>query len=255
MSIDPLAEEYSYQSPYNFSENRVIDGIELEGLERLSVHTGAWIYGTQTIRNQHPTESQMNSATISVIAIHPIASHGVGTADRGGTNISTISARIARHAAENGNMTVGEGTERNALRHVIWSGSMTSRYGENVAERIGNAHEGIPIGAQGNAHVDFSQPAPDNLGGADSVVDFLNNAIGRQIGSQAAEGATEWDIATAALGVQLNEGFWTATTDDKGNINISRQKITQGQYDAAIKTLRTLNRDGMNDADREDLGN
>jgi len=33
ISIDPLAEEYSYQSPYNFAENRVIDGNELEGLE------------------------------------------------------------------------------------------------------------------------------------------------------------------------------------------------------------------------------
>lgn len=33
MSIDPLAEDYSYQSPYNFAENRVVDGNELEGLE------------------------------------------------------------------------------------------------------------------------------------------------------------------------------------------------------------------------------
>ncbi|MET3034348.1 DUF4329 domain-containing protein [Flavobacterium johnsoniae] len=33
MSIDPLAEKYSFQSPYNFSENRVIDSRELEGLE------------------------------------------------------------------------------------------------------------------------------------------------------------------------------------------------------------------------------
>ncbi len=33
MSIDPLSEKYSYQSHYNFSENRVIDGVELEGLE------------------------------------------------------------------------------------------------------------------------------------------------------------------------------------------------------------------------------
>lgn len=32
-SIDPLAAEYSYNSPYAFSENRVIDGVELEGLE------------------------------------------------------------------------------------------------------------------------------------------------------------------------------------------------------------------------------
>jgi RHS repeat-associated protein len=33
MNIDPLSEKYSYQSHYNFSENRVVDGVELEGLE------------------------------------------------------------------------------------------------------------------------------------------------------------------------------------------------------------------------------
>jgi len=37
MSIDPLAEKYNYQSPYNFSENRVIDSRELEGLEAVNV--------------------------------------------------------------------------------------------------------------------------------------------------------------------------------------------------------------------------
>ncbi|WP_299443396.1 DUF6443 domain-containing protein [uncultured Aquimarina sp.] len=35
--IDPLAEDYNYQSPYNFSENRVIDAVELEGLEKVLV--------------------------------------------------------------------------------------------------------------------------------------------------------------------------------------------------------------------------
>ena len=33
MSIDPLAEKYPYNGTYNFSENRVIDGREIEGLE------------------------------------------------------------------------------------------------------------------------------------------------------------------------------------------------------------------------------
>lgn len=36
-NIDPLAEDYYYNSPYAFSENRVIDGIELEGLEWKSI--------------------------------------------------------------------------------------------------------------------------------------------------------------------------------------------------------------------------
>lgn len=38
MSIDPLTEDYQFQTPYAFSENRVIDGRELEGLERFPVN-------------------------------------------------------------------------------------------------------------------------------------------------------------------------------------------------------------------------
>ena len=32
-AVDPLAPKYPHNSPYAFSENRLIDGIELEGLE------------------------------------------------------------------------------------------------------------------------------------------------------------------------------------------------------------------------------
>jgi len=46
-SIDPLAPEYPYNSPYAFSENRVIDAIELEGLESHSVHGTPPEIGTQ----------------------------------------------------------------------------------------------------------------------------------------------------------------------------------------------------------------
>lgn len=33
-AVDPLAAEYSYNSPYAFSENRTVDAVELEGLEK-----------------------------------------------------------------------------------------------------------------------------------------------------------------------------------------------------------------------------
>jgi|GEM_PF-4829161 len=39
LSIDPLAAKYAYNSPYAFSENRVIDAIELEGLEKVQLAT------------------------------------------------------------------------------------------------------------------------------------------------------------------------------------------------------------------------
>lgn len=32
-TIDPLSDKYPWNSTYAFSENRVIDGVELEGLE------------------------------------------------------------------------------------------------------------------------------------------------------------------------------------------------------------------------------
>jgi len=38
LSIDPLAPNYPWNSPFAFSENRVIDGVELEGLEFYPFH-------------------------------------------------------------------------------------------------------------------------------------------------------------------------------------------------------------------------
>ena len=38
LSIDPLARDYPHNSPYAFSENRVIDAFELEGLEQVEIH-------------------------------------------------------------------------------------------------------------------------------------------------------------------------------------------------------------------------
>src|SRR5690606_31728186 len=42
MNVDPLSEQYHWQTHYAFSENRVIDGVELEGLERVSIHTASY---------------------------------------------------------------------------------------------------------------------------------------------------------------------------------------------------------------------
>lgn len=38
LSIDQLTKDFPHNSPYAFSENRVIDGVELEGLEYITIH-------------------------------------------------------------------------------------------------------------------------------------------------------------------------------------------------------------------------
>jgi hypothetical protein len=252
---DPLAADYPWNSPYAFSENRIIDGIELEGAERLSVNTPGWIFSSNTVlRNETATEAQQNSATIGFALMHPTIAYSVGSVEKGGLNISSVSGRIARHMAEDKNMTIdGDiGTERGALRHALWSATIANKFGNGIAQQIGNAHEGIPLVAQGNAHVDFSVGAPDNMLAADDVVDFLNNEIGRDIGSVLGGNVSPIDIARRVLNTQKNEGLWTAKQTHTG-ILISRTKITDKQYNTAMERLNSLNYFGMNEADREEI--
>ncbi len=48
-AVDPLEMNFPHNSPYAFSENRVIDAVEMEGLELVLVH------GTWAARNDRPT--------------------------------------------------------------------------------------------------------------------------------------------------------------------------------------------------------
>jgi RHS repeat-associated protein len=52
IEIDPLANDYVYNSTYAFSENRVINAVELEGLERADINeqrnSEKWLNGEQT---------------------------------------------------------------------------------------------------------------------------------------------------------------------------------------------------------------
>ncbi|MGB7499174.1 MAG: RHS repeat-associated core domain-containing protein [Moheibacter sp.] len=62
-NIDPLSDSYAYQSVYNFSENKVIAGVELEGLEFLD-HTEARIViranGTVAYKMKNMTKITQN---------------------------------------------------------------------------------------------------------------------------------------------------------------------------------------------------
>jgi hypothetical protein len=59
MNIDPLSEKYAYQSHYNFSENRVVDGRELEGLEVVLINPDKQRTGTPSDNKSHRANDQM----------------------------------------------------------------------------------------------------------------------------------------------------------------------------------------------------
>ena len=53
LSIDPLAPDYPHNSPYAFSENRVFDGVELEGLEFVQHNHGSGYYYVAPTNTAH----------------------------------------------------------------------------------------------------------------------------------------------------------------------------------------------------------
>lgn len=250
MSIDPLAEKYSYQSPYNFSENRVVDCRELEGLEAIKV---TYNNGTSDYRNSNYTKAQQRDATIGAVLMHPVATSQVRGDEYGGLNISSVSGRIARHMTDNENMSAGIGSESNAVRHTLWSATMANQFGKETATDIANAHEGVkPLD---NVSIDFSKPLVQNAEYADSVVDILNNEIGRQIGAYMPEGSSQIDIAKQVLATFVTGGLWQTSTDKDGNISVSRKPISDAQYQSGLKTLNTLSENGFNDKDYKKLLN
>ena len=74
MNIDPLAEKYNYQSPYNFSENRVIDCRELEGLEAVKSTDGNCVDVTIRVKPINKTSvyplnnQQISEATANFVS-------------------------------------------------------------------------------------------------------------------------------------------------------------------------------------------
>ena len=78
-SIDPLADDYRYQSPYNFSENRVIEGVELEGLEYVSVHhimNGNTHIRTTSTDYYRMTDKEINDRNGTPAGAYNAASYG-----------------------------------------------------------------------------------------------------------------------------------------------------------------------------------
>ena len=78
-SVDPLADDYRYQSPYNFSENRVIDGVELEGLEYVTVHhimNGNSHISTTSTDFYRMTDKEINDRNGTPAGAYNAASYG-----------------------------------------------------------------------------------------------------------------------------------------------------------------------------------
>jgi len=192
LSVDPLAYEYPYNSPYAFSENRVIEGIELEGLEVVLPSPGVVFryavmkkydeWTTDDPRNRRKPEELYTAARLGFITTLEIQK----------------SRSLAGAVLERRGIDQHKGTG-NAVRHAFGQAHATARVGFAAAKALADAHEGI------DKHVVDDHPEwvneLDQTGSvwvpaalADQFIDQLNNSVGRQIGEAHADDHPERNI-------------------------------------------------------------
>lgn len=136
-----------------------------------------------------------------------------------------------------------EGSEVNAMRHVLWNAFNTRAFGADIAEQAANAHEDDPDA------IDGQDPATQvfrSLSDADQAADLRNNIIGRDLGS----GSFHYhhDVAEAVLLAFRDTGFWIAQRQGDGTYKTVRHRIAVAAYAGAARKLANLNDIGLTPA-------
>lgn len=197
-------------------------------------------------------------ATTKFAIAHPIVASDIGSVSPGSTNISTNVARFSTRgasAAANGPVLEmsreREGDEVNAFRHVLWQATITSKYGADIANEVGRAHEENPTAIDDVSQGKLSIISFNNLAEADESIDLANNITGREIGA-ANSGSEMKDLAGAVLNSFKEKGFWTAEKQNDGTFRMVNTKITDDQFKSLQSVFNNLDNNGQTAKERQD---
>lgn len=128
-SIDPLSEKYAYQSHYNFSENRVVDGRELEGLEWQS-----------TKREQDLPGDPVEFAEMIAGGINSLRAAVANNVVRTANVVSNDAVRNKYIVDEDGSLTLLTGVPKESFKEKVANGALD--WG-TIALSIGGGPEGM----------------------------------------------------------------------------------------------------------------
>ncbi len=142
LSLDPLSASYPHNSPYAFAENRVIDGLELEGLEYLDADEAMVqaYYGTLFIKLENFSNlSQENIKKTHSLLFYIDSETGLGEGDlQLATFVTPINVELPSVAPDE-----GENWSQNSWKEVSEYWEKRNKKGKKIkkSKRVIQNHE------------------------------------------------------------------------------------------------------------------
>ena len=229
---DPLSEKYYDVSPYVYCNDNPVNMVDEEGRKIVPWY---FIYMAiaKTLENYGKTNT-VKEIGYSMQEPYIALVNGAPT-----LNYDSISLSSSNYAINLGNrlgvIKNEPGNEKNALRHVIWQGLLTNRFGTHHANRIGRAHE--------DRNVDTNQHKWNDKEDADTVADLLNNTIGQSIGLDGK--MSNQDVVEKVLQVFQSEGLWVVVCRENNSYSVERKRISEGERNELLNYLMQLNSNGL----------
>lgn len=166
---------------------------------------------------------------------HPVKALMTGPCIDKAPNISTTVSRFAEagNILDKNSVSSDEASEKGAMRHALWQATLSSIWNDNVARRIGNAHED-------GLDYDVSVRRYDNLIDADRTVDLLNNIEGRRI-AKTYKTCNPKKMALCVLEEFRKNGLYIAVQGADGYWHIERRKLDDEKYNRMLQEYQKMN--------------
>ena len=184
---------------------------------------------------------------------HPNIAKAIGEVIEGkrNKNISTTAVRFSIGLGlRQPESAQKEGTQVNAMRHSVWTGIISSRYGKEIARDAVRSHETREMLKMGDRLIGMS--AADIMNerfethiAADSACDILNNEIALQMDLERLNGK---EVCAKILNTYHDSGLWVISeTNDGPGFGIYLECLGDEQYNTAVAMLDGLDEYGFSD--------
>ena len=179
---------------------------------------------------------------------HPFIASKIGTAKPDDANSNTISSRAARFAINSKvsyNYKKGqenEGGQRNALRHAIWSTTITRYYGKEIMKQVGYSHENLSEMLKITS--DPTKWYFSDMHTADTLCDIMNNETGMKIAASG-DATNMRSITLEVLEYYHTNGLYVAVEYADNLYIVQNQKLSDQEYASATYNVFFLDQNGL----------